>query len=289
MSTFYLSVLIAFSATTLWAVVNLFQKDLSTKLGPAATSIIIVGGGIIPIVAYMLLSGVVLPGAFAILTALAAGILFAVASLLFYKALETQHVVNAKAIGLIQPVIILFFSVLVLGESVRFLVAIGGVVVFIGSILISVQKHLKFNRKLLPAFYSNIAWAGSWILIALSIKYSGQVAFPQFVLRLSALVLVVLIYLFVSKDRRKISVRGSRWIIVIALIGIVGGILDGAGNLLQSYLVILGTLHLGGIAGIFGPFIVLVLAYLVYKERLTKIQALGLAIAAIGALVVVIA
>ena len=284
-----LSILIAFSATTLWAIVNLFQKDLSAKMGPSATAVIIVGGGLIPIAALLALSWSVLPGMFAIFTAIAAGILFGVASLLFYKALETQHVVNAKAIGLIQPVIILFFSILILSESITLPAVIGSVVVLIGSLLICVRNDLRFNRKLLPAFYSNLAWAASWILIAFSIKYSGQYVFPQFVLRLSALVFVVLIYLFLSKDRRKIAARGSKWIWGIVLIGLVGGILDGAGNLLQSYLVLLRTLYIGGIVGIFGPFIVVVLAYLVYKEKLTKIQALGLAIAAIGALVVVIA
>jgi drug/metabolite transporter (DMT)-like permease len=283
------SILIAFSATTLWAIVNLFQKDLSAKMGPSATAVIIVGGGLIPIAALLAIYGVVLPGMFAIFTAIAAGILFGVASLLFYKALETQHVVNAKAIGLIQPVIILFFSVLILSETITLPAVIGSVVVLIGSLLICIRKDLRFNRKLLPAFYSNLAWAASWILIAFSVKYSGQVAFPQFVLRASALVFVALIYFFLSKDRKKIAAKGGRWIWWIALIGVIGGMLDGVGNLLQSYLVLLNTLYVGGITGIFGPFIVVVLAYLVYKEKLTKIQALGLAISAIGAFVVAIA
>ncbi len=155
---FSFSLLLAFSSAAIWAAVNIFQKDISPKLGPSATSIVVLVGGLIPIVAYMLLSGMVLPGVYSTLAAVGAGILFGVASLLFYKALETEHVVNAKAIGLVQPVMILFFSVLVLSESIKFVTIIGAIVVFTGSFLICVQKHLKFDSKLLPAFYANLAW-----------------------------------------------------------------------------------------------------------------------------------
>ncbi len=129
----------------------------------------------------------------------------------------------------------------------------------------------------------------SWMLLSFSIQYSGQIAFPQFALRLVALVMVVPIYLLLSKDRERISAKSSRWIFVVALIGLIGGILDGIANLMWSELVTLRTLHLGAIASIFGPFIVLILAYWIYKERLTRIQAFGLAIAALGAFIVAIA
>ncbi len=278
----------AFSAVVVWSVAAMIEKKAAVKIGRFITQAVIVGGGIIPTIIYFLYSGGSIAGVVPISLAIGAGILFGVAGILYYKSLETERLTNAYATGLIQPVIIIIFSVLVLSETITPLAIAGGVAIFAGSFFVSTNKRNRFNWGLFPAFVANLMWGGWWVLLSLSVTYSGQLAGPITVARsVGFAVALFLLWFFYPKSKR-IGAHNTRLWGILA-IGVIGGILDGLGNLLNGYLIVLRFLYVGGIIWVLAPCIVAVLAYFVYKDRLTKVQAMGLIVAIAGAVVVALA
>ncbi len=278
----------AFSAVIVWSISAMIEKRLAYRLGRFVTQALIVGGGIIPTIVYFIYSKGTFAGALPTLLAVGSGLLFGVAGILYYKSLETEHLTNAYAIGLVQPIIIIIFSVLVLSEPVTPLVLIGGFAIFSGSLFVSTKRHHGFNRRLIPAFVANTMWAGYWVLLSLSISDSGQLAGPITVSRLVGFV-VALLMLWRFYQKTKIAKTGNSRLWGILIIGVGGGIMDGIGNLFNGYLVVLRVLYVAGILWILSPVIVAVLAHFIYKDRLTRVQTMGLLIAIAGAIAVAIA
>ena len=278
----------AFSAVIVWSVAAVIEKRMAIRLGRFITQAVIVGGGLIPTIIYFLYSGGSIVGLVPTSLAIGAGILFGVAGILYYKSLETEHLTNTYAIGMVQPVIIIIFSVLALSEAVTPLVIAGGVAIFAGSFFVSTNKHNRFNWRLFPAFIANLMWAGWWVLLSLAVTYSGQLAGPITVARSAGFVVALLLLWFFYPKVKRVGTHSTQLWGILA-IGMIGGIMDGLGNLLNGHLIVLRFLYVGGILWVLTPCIVAVLAHFVYKDRLTGVQTAGLVIAIAGAAVVAFA
>ncbi|MDE1804533.1 MAG: EamA family transporter, partial [Candidatus Micrarchaeota archaeon] len=90
--------------------------------------------------------------------------------------------------------------------------------------------------------------------------------------------------LLLKKD--KISRRSG--VAYIAILLVIAGILDGAGNILFGKVVSLNELQVGSIFSAMVPIVITGLGYVVYKERLTRLQAIGMLAAVMGALIIAI-
>ena len=132
------------------------------------------------------------------------------AALLYYKSVETQQISNTVAIGMIQPVLIFVFSIVVLNEGMTLAEIVGGLVVLTGVCLVSLTSGLRFNRRLIPAFLGQAVWAFYWMALSLSIVSSGQAAMPLLISRVFAFLVVVLAYkVFIQKKAPTVSTPSS--------------------------------------------------------------------------------
>lgn len=278
---------IALSAVALFAVSTIIQKKVVDSIRDVRTAVYVVGFGIIPLlIIYLAYSSSI--SAYALAIAAVSGIFFMGGDFLYFKSLEKVQVANAYSIGLVQPMLILGFSVIALGEHLTMPEVVGGAIILFGvTFLDTEKKRLRFDRKLTPALLGNVSWAVYWMFLASSINASGQIATPIIVSRITAFIAIILVYLIVG-SRRSEGVRRKINYKRIAVFGALTGILDGAGNGIYAITVTLHQLSVASLVMLIGPFIVIALAYLFYRERLSKVQLIGLLAAAAGAVVLAI-
>lgn len=270
-----------------WAISLTLERRIAILAGNLRGAVIVIFAGIFPILIFFLLKSFQLSSSDLILS-LASGLLLAIGYILYYKSLETEQVSNTSGVGLAQPAILLLFGVLVLKEGINLMQAVGGLTIFLGVILIITNNNFELNRKLLPALFANISWAGYWVLASYAILSSQQVGTVLLIARITSLAIVLVAFGFALRKRQVPKLRSSNVLPLLA-IGAVAGVLDGLGNATFGFVVQFQLLSLGSIFVASLPLFVTFLAYLVYKEHLTKLQGIGMIIAVTGALVITIA
>ncbi len=280
---------VALAAIILWSFSTTLNRYVSEIVGSIKTGLLIAGFGLIPIMAYAVYAPAVIT-LWELGLALLAGAAWAIAGLLFYKALETEQVSNAIGAQPIQPVLILLFSVLILGELLTTADIAGGIMIVIGASLVASKAGgIKFNLKLIPAFMGQAIWAFYWILLSLAILSAGNSAVPLMVARITSFAVFILFYkmFYGSKAPRKRNFRTMAPHRVLG--GSIAGIADGIGNVLYSNLVLIAALAQGSIIFAMSPLIVVAFSHLGLGERLTRNQAIGILIAVGGAAIMAIA
>ncbi len=274
-------------AVLMWALSSIMFKRVAVALGNIKTGMFVIGAGLIPISIYAFYAGSAI-SLYAFALSIVSGLLFGVAALLYYKSVETQQISNTVAIGMIQPVLIFVFSILVLKEGMTLAEIVGGIVVLAGVGLVSMTAGLRFNRRLIPAFLGQAIWAFYWMALSLSIVSSSQAAMPLMISRIFAFLVVVLAYkVFIQKKAPRM--RGFRTLAKhTSIFGTLSGILDGSGNLLYSNVVLFGALAVGAVIQLTLPLIVIALAWVFLSEKLTRVQAAGVLIAIAGAFILTV-
>ena len=270
----------------IWSISTVMEKRVSSKAGTALTSAMLAGLGVLPmLIAYLLYPAQL--GEYELLLSIGSGIFFAIGALLFYKALETEQVSNTSASGFVQPALIIAFSILFLHEHLSLLQMLSGITIVAGVLLVITTKEFKINKKILPALFANASWAIYWILASSAILASGSASSTLLLSRVTTFVILAGMYFVITKPKGS-NKRVQLGATVLA-IGCVAGFLDGAGNLVFGLLV---NQNLVAVASLFitiQPLAITLIAYFVYKERLTAIQSAGMAIAIIGALALALA
>ncbi len=278
---------LALLATTIFAVSGVIQKRVADKVRDARTAIFVIGFGILPLLAMYLLYFNAM-STYALILAAISGIFFMGGDFLYFDSLEKEQVSKAYSIGIVQPLLIIAFSVAVLGEHITTLEAVAGAIMIFGLAFLDTEKRkLRIDRKLTPAILGNVSWAIYWMFLSSSIVSSGQIAAPIIVSRMVGFAAILLVF-GVLKGRKTERIRRNTNIKHIVLLGAATGLLDGTGNGIWAVTVTLKSLSIASIAQLLGPFIVIAIAYFVYKERLSKVQAIGLLIAVAGAVILAI-
>lgn len=270
-----------------WAISLTLERRIASIAGNLRGALLVLFAGIFPILLFFLISNFSM-SPYEVLLSLASGILLAIGYILYYKSLETEQVSNTSGVGLAQPAILLLFSILILHESITSIQTLGGVIIFVGVLLIITNNKLELNRKLLPALLANVSWAGYWVIASYAILSSQQVGATILIARLTSLVVVLALFAFAMKGRQVPRLKNSV-VPSLLILGAVAGILDGLGNATFGYVVQFHLLSLGSIFVASLPLFVTFLAYLFYKEHLTKLQGVGMIMAVIGAFVIAIA
>ena len=278
---------LALSAIVMWAFSSIMFKRVAVALGNIKTGLFVIGAGLIPIAVYAFYAGSAI-SLYAFALAMLSGLIFGAAALFYYKAVETQPISGTVTIGLIQPVLIFVFSILVLKESMNLAEIVGGIVIILGVCLVSLTDEFHFNRRLIPAFLGQAIWAFYWMALSLSIVSVSQAAMPLMISRIFAFLVVILAYkIFIQKKAPRR--RSFRTLVKhTSLLGVLSGILDGSGNLLYSNVVLLGALAVAATIQIALPLIVVALARIFLSEKLTRLQAAGVLIAIAGAAILTV-
>lgn len=287
MSDYYYAIELALLAAAIFAVSGVIQKRVADKMRDVRTALFVVGFGILPLlVMYALYFNAL--STYALILAVISGIFFMGGDFLYFDSLEKEQVSRAYSIGIVQPLLIIIFSVAVLGEHITVLEAAAGAIMIFGlGFLDTERKRLRVDRKMTPAILGNISWAIYWMFLSSSITSSAQIAAPIIISRTVGFAAIILVFA-VLRNRKTERIRKNTNIKHMALLGAATGLLDGTGNGIWAVTVTLKNLSLASMFQLLSPFIVIAIAYLVYRERLSKVQAAGIIIAVIGAVLLAV-
>ncbi|HUY70583.1 MAG TPA: EamA family transporter [Candidatus Baltobacteraceae bacterium] len=271
---------IASIPTLIWAAQVTVAKKAARRSNTLITGTFITGMGIIPILLYSIFSHVSLTG-YELLLSIGSGLFFFTGVMLYYKAIETEQIANAAGAGLIQPLLILAFSTVFLHEGVTLYQGIAGAVIVFGVLMVITLKGTKINRKLLPAILANILWSAYWILASEAIIGSGNAAMPLLFSRITTFAALMVTYILLRGKFKKFKSAGlgTQAILPASL----SGLLDGAGNGLFGFMILTGLIAQASVFLVALPILITALGYVFYKERLNKIQSIGMAVAIVGA------
>ncbi|MDE1851568.1 MAG: EamA family transporter [Candidatus Micrarchaeota archaeon] len=270
-----------------WAFANVIAKRVSTVLGTLNTSLVIIPLGILPMVIYLLLNGG-WAGTTAIGAIIAAisGIFLFLGFFTGYKALETEQLTNAYVLGEMQPALLVLFGLSVLGQRLTQAEAAGVAVIFLGAFLVITNERFRINKMLIPSLFSSLLFTAYWILMNYAIGHSTNAIAPLTIGRIVGVV-TVLGYLFMhtkeakNSPRKRIRLRDAAMLIVI--IAITAGILDGSGDVAFAVAIQANFLTIGSALTALAPVVAAVASYFVYKERLSRLQFIGFMIMVLGA------
>ncbi|HVA83115.1 MAG TPA: EamA family transporter [Candidatus Aquilonibacter sp.] len=262
------------------------ERRVAMLAGTLRGSVLVLFFGLFPLLAFLLLSTFNL-NVYEIFLAIISGILFAIGYVLYYKSLETEQISNTTGIGLIQPALLLVFSIFVLAEPITTIQAVGGITIFLGVILIITNNNFELNRKLIPALVANVSWAGYWIIASYAIVSSQQVGAVLLISRVVGMAIALALFAIYLRNKKIPKLKGSL-LAPLLLASVAAGLLDGFGNATFGFVIQYNVLSLGSIFIAALPISVTFLAYFAYKERLTKLQWIGMLIAIMGALVIAV-
>lgn len=277
----------ALFATLGWAFYNLGTKLSAVRLGKYWSALLFIIGSIVPMIILLCIEGFAWPGLYPMLLSLAAGVLIPIGFILALKSLETEQLTNAIALSEISPALLTIFGLIILHEPVTSTQAVSVVLIFVGAFLVITTEGIQVNKRLIPALLANVIWAIYWILLTISITSSNvfamQIAFTRFV----AIAIALPLFYFISRKNksafRQIKID-SRKMLPLLTFALVVGMLDSGSDAIFGFTIHSNLVALGGALSALSPMIVSFLSYFIFKDRLTKLQAVGLIIMIAGAL-----
>lgn len=279
--------LAAFVALGFWALDDFLLKRIITKLGVIRPAIMMIGFGVIPIIILTLAGSFAIPSLYVIILSIVAGIFFFLGYILDFKSLETEQVTNTIALGELQSAIIVLFGIFALAENASPIVILGIVIVFVGAVLVGIERRMRFNKKLLPAVFANVSWAIYWVILSFAILSYHSFVVPLLIARSAGFIGIaasVAIFGLSTKKGKKVS-KAALGYSAIALMLMIG-IFDSIGNLSFGYVALSNIIAIGASITALVPVIVGVLGKVFYKDKLTLIQLLGFTMCVIGAIVI---
>ncbi len=262
-----------------------FSKYITTRLGKYKYAVMILGIGVIPTLLYFLITGGLgIPSLKVALLTILGSVFFGTGFVLFYKAMETQQITNAAVLGEVQPLILLIFGVIVLGEPITAFEALGALAIFAGAFLVLTTEKMKINWLLIPIILANICWATYWILLTYAIQFYGGEAVPVLLARACAF-LFVFAYALRTRQIEKSIKRPTTFRHSAILYGFLAMsiLLDSSINILFGFVVSLNLVALGSILLAAGPLLTSVFGRIFFNDKLTKAQKIGFVLALIGA------
>ena len=287
------AIVLSVIALFIFSISSVIQKRVSTTLGGKQSAIFLVCIGLLPIFIVYLFAApnsfLVLfnyKGGLDLLLAMISGLFFAAGYAFYLKGLETQQVSSSVAIGRLQNIMVIVFSIFILNESFTQLELIGGIMAFAGVYFVATDKGLKLNKALLPIVIAQVSWAICWMFLSFSITQYGSSYAPMFVSRLVATAIVLVLYFPMLFKGITLEKLGRKSYYLMSVFAIAAGILDGTGNSVLGYIAILNHLAVANIILSLSPLIVMIAAYILYKEKLTKLQTAGIVLAVLGVIIV---
>lgn len=262
-----------------FSVGDVAAKKAAATLGNYIATLIILGVGIIPIVASLVFLPQNLFSSELVLISAAIGFFLGIGYLLIYKSLETEQASNVWAFWSLQSIFAIFVGVFALGESVSKIQAIEIFAVFAGIFLVAVTENYKLNRKLIFAFFGNVSWGVATALLVYSVGKLGlgSTAF-LFYGRIFSLLMIAAFYLLMVKKRKVAGVTSKS-----VIPPIVDGACDGIGQLCYVLIILFQFVVIGAAIIATETLLVPLLSRIVYKERLTLLQIAGIVISTCGA------
>ena len=273
----------------MYIIYNTLVKRLASATGNYKAAMVIMVLSLVPMIAIAyVLQASWLIGLVPLLISVIAGIFTFVGFELYYRALHTEQLTNSAGLNSVGNALIVVFGIFVLHERIAQLGLIGIVMIFVGSFLIATKRGFDFNRKLLPAVLASISFSIVWVLLSYVITSTNNFIVPLLISRAVGVIIAIpYIHAFKRKSHLVKHKRIFEVGIPLLIIGVLAGIADGAGDTLFGFITLHKYLAIGGALTILTTVGVSVLAYFVYKDRLTKLELIGLLVAILGAAILI--
>ncbi len=281
----------AIVATLFWIISGTASKKIVRGLGSQRYIFIILSLGSLPALFATLLVGNYSIGYYDIIISAVSGIFLTLGFVFMYMSLKTEQLANSSALNALQPAVLVLFGLVVLGEHASVPQIIGMLVIFSGAFMIITTKGFTINKRLFPAALSAASWAVYWIIITLVIDNAHTYALPIFISRIAGLA-VAAAYLYYSKTLHGAFSKSfthfyrNRTLIVLLSLAVIGALADGSGDTVFGITIGNNVLAIGAALSAFSPMMVPFLAFIFYKEKLTRLQFLGLLAMVAGGIIV---
>lgn len=274
---------------------SLTSKKGSRLFTPNVPSSIVILLRIVPILLIIAVLGVgpIVPSSDILISSIA-GIFLGAGYLLYYYSLRQEMLSKTTIISEIQPIILVPFGILVLKEIPSTGVILGILLIFIGALFIITNEGLKLNRKLVPAVIGSICWAIYWLMMIYAIQGSGNFAVTVLISQIISIAMLLVYLAFNKTLKHDLSgvfnevFKGDRKTLFAIGLIFVWALGNGFGDSVFAYVIQLKLVSLAGAANALVPILTLICAYFIYKERLTKLQYLGVVAALAGVTLITI-
>ncbi len=211
--------------------------------------------------------------------------------ILNFMTLKTEQATNTFSLSVLQPAMLIMFGFFVMKEHITFIEIIALILLVIGTFLVTSNERLKLNKQFIPAIVANISWASYWFIMALMLTIKGinYISFISFSRMFAFVVGIVFLFWLNAKRHRNIAKKyndkqkniNKKLVLII----FIAAFSDGIGNLLFLFITKSKNLIFGSIFLAMLPALIGIFAYLFFKDRLNKMQLIGLAmIISIGVL-----
>jgi drug/metabolite transporter (DMT)-like permease len=258
---------------SLYTLGDLLVKRPSQKAGSVPVSLVVSASSASILIILSSFTGFWIPCGALFFSSLT-GILMGIGTLLVFKSLESEQVSDTMSMVAISYAIPVIFGSVALHEKVSYISWIGIVLIFAGSATI-MFKEMNFNSALLPAIIGNIMWGFQFITFNYALKFSTNYLTVAATGSSVALLIVFLYAYFKSEtaidDLSKLEAS-------------LAGIALGLGLAGALYLILNHTMTLGLSIVAAEPVFVTLFGKIIYKDKINKLQAVGIAVAMAGIL-----
>jgi drug/metabolite transporter (DMT)-like permease len=263
-------------------------KYATARIGTYKYTIFVIGIGLLPMIIYFALFGNIgVISLEVIALSVVASVFFGLGFILYYDALKTEQITHAAALGEVQPVILLLFGVVILGEVITLLEAAGALIIFAGAFLVITTDRMKVNWRLLPVVLANVCWSLYWIFLTYAISAYGGEGFPLLLARACAFLLILGFALWTNKVAKGLKKPASAYHkSILWLFVIISGLVDGAYNLIFGFIVNVHIIAIAASLFAAGPMITLVLGRIFFGDKLDERQKMGFILAIVGAMII---
>ena len=273
---FYIVLLLSVVIAILWSVGSIIAKRVDTLLGNSYASLLflfVLSVTILAIVPFFQIS--INPKM--LVLSVASGLLDAVGYLLFFKSLQTEQASNTYSLVLLQVLVLVLFGIFFLHEPISVRVALGMVLILSGTFSISYKDGHGLNMGLVPAIIGNVVWGLSWVAYYFAYAAGGNFVDPLALAYLTAF-LAVLAWVLLSRQRRPSAKMVRKGL----LLGVAAALFSALANFGFAFLESINVVAIASVFSNMQPVFVSLMAYFVYRERLTRVNLAGLAIALAG-------
>ena len=279
----------AFAVLAFGGIDGIIAKHITRRLGKHRYAIAVLGIGIVPMLIYLAAVGISNFSNTVVLLSFLSSIFLGIGYILWYKAIETQQITNVSLLGVVQPALIFLFGMLVLGNRVDIMEMLGVLAIFAGSLFVLSNGRMKINVLLVPAILANISWAVYWMIMNYAIAAYGSYSLPLIIARILAFVIIVAYSVLFGKIESTRRPYGFPNLALLLVLLLASGIMDSLVNILFGFVIKVGLVAIGSaiIAGT--PILTAVLGRIIFKDRLTKLQAFGFLMAVAGSIAISIA
>lgn len=280
----------AILAMVLWTISGTINKKVATGLGTHVSAFLYVLVSLIPVLIATMVIGIYSISPFGIETSVVAGVFLAVGFIFGFKALSTENLSSVSALQEIMPALLLLFGLFILGEKINEVQFVGIMVIALGTLMTITTERLEINKKMLPAILAVVSWAIYWMIISYSVISAKTFALPILISRIISLP-VTLIYLLSNSEAVSSltslpsRINTNRTAAVLLVLVSIASFADASGDTIFGITSGSSVLAIGAALVALQPMVVSFLAFVIYKDKLTKLQLIGLIVMLVGALI----